>query len=305
MHLSRYWSVVFSALALAAPLHAFADDLPPAQAPVTAVVAAASAPAATEAAATAAALSTADAQPAPVAATGPAVVLSNETVQQPAGPAGHPDQAIAGGEMASDTRGQAERGDAAAQYLLGRTLQDEQQHEAARLWFERAAAQDHAAAVHQLAQLYEQGQGGPKDEHKGFELSLRAAELGWPEAMWDVASRYGAGRVAPRDLLAACTWILRARDHSGGENSSVAEQAREVLPYLERALSLEQLAICRKQASVWPPSAAAALPVARLAAALPSGRAQAKSKRGTRTHVAKSGPRVRATNVSRRRAAAR
>lgn len=156
-------------------------------------------------------------------------------------------------------RAAAERGEAAAQFQVGQALQDEKRPAEARQWFERAAAQDHPAAIHRLARIYEKGEGVAADPQKGFELSLKAAQLGWAEAMWDVANSYGAGRVAPRDLLSACTWILRAREHAGDDKPEITEQARQVLPYLERALSLAQVAACRKQALEWPPTSVQAV----------------------------------------------
>ncbi|MEY4754201.1 MAG: hypothetical protein RJA44_1876, partial [Pseudomonadota bacterium] len=257
MHLSGRWSVLVAGFLLMSALQAQAAE------------AAVSPAAAAEAVAPAAAVPTAEAVPAlaPVAepaaepvAEPTAVVPAPQAVETPASPAtveaapaltpAIPPAAAAD----EDPRPAAERGDAAAQYQLGLKLQDEQQLDEARAWFERAGAQDHPAALHQLAQIYDKGLGVAADPHKGFELSLKAARLGLPEAMWDVATGYGAGRAGPRDLLSACTWILRARDHAGPEAPQMAEQVRQVLPYLERALSLEQVASCRKQAAVWPPT---------------------------------------------------
>jgi hypothetical protein len=289
---------------LSAPLAVRADEpQPPVAAPAAAVV--------TEAHRPAEPVETKTESPSvPVAPQSQApVVLSNESLSA----VSQPNAEAAAAQSApllplADPRSAAEHGDAAAQYLLGQALEGQQHPEEARMWYERAAAQDHAAAIHQLAQLYGKGEGGPQDEHKGFELSLRAAELGWPEAMWDVANSYGAGRVAPRDLLAACTWILRTREHAGTDKPKLAEQATQVLPYLERALSLEQVAACRKQASVWPPSAAAALPARAhtiaVAAVTPSRR-QIGKKHGARVQVSKAKGRVRVVASKRRVAVAR
>ncbi|MEX8517229.1 MAG: tetratricopeptide repeat protein [Leptothrix sp. (in: b-proteobacteria)] len=296
MPLSVRWSTLWVCVLLSAPLAVRADEpLPPVVAPAAAAVTEAHHPA----------------EPVETKTDSPSVsvpVLSNESLSAVSGSNSEAAAAQSAPLPLADPRPAAEHGDAAAQYLLGQTLEGQQHPEEARMWYERAAAQDHAAAIHQLAQLYGKGEGGPQDEHKGFELSLRAAELGWPEAMWDVANSYGAGRVAPRDLLAACTWILRTREHAGTDKPKLAEQATQVLPYLERALSLEQVAACRKQASVWPPSAAAALPArarTTTVAALTPNRRQLGKKRGARVQVSKATSRSRVAASKRRVAVAR
>lgn len=139
----------------------------------------------------------------------------------------------------------------AADYQRGTELVQAGQFEAARTLLERAAALNHPAASHALAGLYAAGQGVPADPARAFELALRSARLGWPAAMWDVADSYGAGRGVTRDLLASCVWMLRVRDHSGDDK--LIEQATQVLPYMERALTLVQMATCHKHGSIWPP----------------------------------------------------
>lgn len=141
----------------------------------------------------------------------------------------------------------------AADYLRGTELVQAGQFEDARTLLERAAALNHPAAPHALAGLYTAGRGVPADPARAFELALRSARLGWPAAMWDVADSYGAGRGVTRDLLASCVWMLRVRDHSGDDK--LIEQATQVLPYMERALTLVQLATCHKHGSIWPPEA--------------------------------------------------
>jgi hypothetical protein len=139
----------------------------------------------------------------------------------------------------------------AADYQRGTELVQAGQFAAARTLLERAAALNHPAAPHALAGLYAAGQGVPANPARAFELALRSAHLGWPAAMWDVADSYGAGRGVTRDLLASCVWMLRVRDHSGDDK--LIEQATQVLPYMERALTLVQMATCHKHGSIWPP----------------------------------------------------
>ena len=104
----------------------------------------------------------------------------------------------------------AEAGYAEAQNSVGSGLQAEQRYEEARTWYERAAAQGHALAINNLGYLYDLGLGVKQDRQKGFELYSRAADLGWGEAMWNLANMYGAGQLGAKDLNMACVWTLRA-----------------------------------------------------------------------------------------------
>ena len=76
----------------------------------------------------------------------------------------------------------AEGGDAECQYQLGSmydlgrgTAVDYQQ---ARLWFEKAAAQDHPTAVAQLGSMYMDGDGVTPSFRRARELNERAIKMG-------------------------------------------------------------------------------------------------------------------------------
>lgn len=147
----------------------------------------------------------------------------------------------------------AEAGHAEAQNSVGSGLQAEKQYAKAMVWYERAAAQDHALATNNLAYLYDIGLGTRRDRQKGFELYSRAADLGWAEAMWNLANMYGAGQVGKPDLVAACTWTVRAQRYAPADHNQLQTQFKRVLPELERTLSADQLAMCRKEGETWAP----------------------------------------------------
>src|SRR5262249_9515754 len=125
---------------------------------------------------------------------------------------------------------------------------------AARRWFEKAAAQGAAEAIHALGYALRYGIGGPCDVGEGFRLELRAARLGHFEAQFSVGVCYSRGegtqsrpsealrwfrRAARngvrdaqynlgRDLRRARSWFLRASKH---EDKGVSSRARR---WLER-----------------------------------------------------------------------
>lgn len=152
----------------------------------------------------------------------------------------------------------AEQGHAEAQNSLGSALQAEKRYSEALPWYEKAAAQNHALAANNLAYLYDLGLGVPQDRHKGFELYSRAANLGWAESMWNIANMYGAGQLGETDMVMACVWTVRAGQFAKDNEQQLKAYVSRVLPQLERTLSTDQLATCKKQAEAWAPSLSAA-----------------------------------------------
>ncbi|MDG3066160.1 tetratricopeptide repeat protein [Thauera mechernichensis] len=149
----------------------------------------------------------------------------------------------------------AERGHAEAQNSLGSGFQAEKRYEEALPWYEKASAQGHALATNNLAYLYDLGLGVKQDRRKGFELYSRAADLGWAEAMWNIANMYGAGQLGEKDLVAACVWAFRARKFAASSERQLLTHLGRVIPYFERSLSAEQLTSCREQSETWAPTA--------------------------------------------------
>jgi len=147
----------------------------------------------------------------------------------------------------------AEGGLAEAQNTVGSMLQEQGQFAEALIWYEKASSQGHARATSNLGFLYDLGRGVPQDRRKGFELYSRAADLGWAEAMWNIANMYGAGQVGEPDLVAACTWIVRAQRFAEPGHQTLHAHFKRVMPRLERMLSPQQLGTCREEGASWTP----------------------------------------------------
>ena len=82
----------------------------------------------------------------------------------------------------------AEGGDAVSQHQLGWMYYTgrggvDVDFKQARAWFEKAAAQDHPAAVGQLALMHVKGEGVTSSLRRARELNKRALELGYLEAV--------------------------------------------------------------------------------------------------------------------------
>ena len=149
----------------------------------------------------------------------------------------------------------ADRGSAEAQNSVGSGLQAEKRYEEALPWYEKASAQGHALATNNLAYFYDLGLGVKQDRRKGFELYSRAADLGWAEAMWNIANMYGAGQLGEKDMVSACVWAMRARKFSAPQERQLQNHLSRVIPQLERMLSPEQLASCNQLSENWAPIA--------------------------------------------------
>lgn len=152
-------------------------------------------------------------------------------------------------------RRSAESGYAEAQNSVGSILQARGQFAEALPWYEKASNQGHALATNNLAYLYDLGRGVPQDRRKGFELYSRAADLGWAEAMWNIANMYGAGQLGKPDLVAACAWTIRAQKYADPKHQALQAQFRRVMPQFQRMLTADQLATCRKDGESWTPQA--------------------------------------------------
>lgn len=150
----------------------------------------------------------------------------------------------------------AEQGHVEAQNSMGSMLQAEKNYVEAKSWYERAAAQGHPMATNSLAYLYDLGLGVPQDRAKGFELYSRAADLGWAEAMWNIANMYGAGQVGKIDMVMACAWAVRANRFAGNQNPRLSAYLTRALPQLGKTLSSEDWATCQQQGNSWSPQQA-------------------------------------------------
>ncbi len=153
---------------------------------------------------------------------------------------------------ASGLQSRAESGDAAAQYLLAKSILGNQPSpediQSALKWlrasvsqnnsnaalylgylyehgqfvsqdyglafenYQIAAREHFAPAENNLATLYQRGQGVAKNEGKAIELYIASAEHGDPVGQLNLASLYYAGRDIPRNYDEAIRWLRLASD---------------------------------------------------------------------------------------------
>ncbi|MBI3503675.1 MAG: sel1 repeat family protein [Proteobacteria bacterium] len=111
----------------------------------------------------------------------------------------------------------AHRGNAEAQYLLGR-MSDEggggialDPREAIR-WYKDSATKDFPKALYALAKAAAVGRGMPQAPEQALEYLTRAAEGDFSPAMLDMASLYDDGRGVEPDRAKAFDWYRRAAD---------------------------------------------------------------------------------------------
>ncbi|MFM2059057.1 MAG: hypothetical protein RLY71_3442 [Pseudomonadota bacterium] len=142
---------------------------------------------------------------------------------------------------------------AEAQSRLGAYHESANQFSQALRWLEKAADQGHARATNKLASMYDFGQGVTKDGSKAIQLYRKAAELGWPEAMWNLANIYGSGRYGETDMQQACIWALRAHTYADPNFPGVLKQYDKRLPLIKHKLGADGMATCRQQAEAWAP----------------------------------------------------
>lgn len=149
----------------------------------------------------------------------------------------------------------AEQGHAGAQNSLGSVFQAEKKYSDALYWYQKAAAQDHPLATSNLAYLYDLGLGVPQDRRMAQELYLRAANLGWAEAMFNLANMYGAGQLGAVDLYQAYIWCDRSARYASPQ-SEVLRRSMECIGFLNRELSSEQLRRAQGESKNWAPNTA-------------------------------------------------
>jgi hypothetical protein len=111
---------------------------------------------------------------------------------------------------ANEYRPLAERGDAEAQYRIGRMYefgngypQDKAQGIA---WIRKAAAQGHADAEQELGVIYATGDGVKQDDVQAVAWFRKAAEHGDATAQYNLGLLYAKGQGVARDYAQAAAW---------------------------------------------------------------------------------------------------
>ncbi len=147
----------------------------------------------------------------------------------------------------------ASQGHAEAQNSMGSALQAEKNMSEAIKWYQRAADQKHALGTNNLAAMYDHGNGVAQDRQKAFALYTRAANLGEPYAMWNLANTHGAGHVGEPSMLLACVWTARTRRYAKSSEIELLSRVTSSEKYLASKLDASQLEECANQAEAWHP----------------------------------------------------
>ncbi len=111
----------------------------------------------------------------------------------------------------------AKAGDAHAQHGLGMLYELGQgvpyaDPKAASEWYQKAADQNYAPALNNLARLYADGRGVKQDVPKAIELWSKAAEAGNVTARFNLGLQYAAGIGVKKDMKKAAEYLLQAAE---------------------------------------------------------------------------------------------
>ena len=111
-------------------------------------------------------------------------------------------------------RDAAEKGDALAQFSLGRAYEDgngvPSDDEQAHLWYRKAADQRLPPAEFAVGMDYARGQGVQFDAQEAVEWIRRAATQGHAGAQYSLGMAYATGKGIERDGRAAIPWFRKA-----------------------------------------------------------------------------------------------
>lgn len=127
----------------------------------------------------------------------------------------------------------AEKGDAHAQYLLGRRYNFgdgvTRNREKAVEWQTRAANQGHATAQYVLGLMYSTGEGVQQDTRQAVAWISRSAEQGLAEAQYALGMMYQTGEDVPRDPEKAAELLgqAAAQGNEGAMRQLSARKAQE------------------------------------------------------------------------------
>jgi TPR repeat protein len=116
----------------------------------------------------------------------------------------------------AEIRAQAERGDADAQYRLGRMCAKgegvPQDYMLAVEWFRKAAQQGNAKGQNAMGTMYASGTGVPQDYMQAIAWYRKAAEQGEMMAQANLGVMYDTGRGVPQDFARAAEWYRKAAE---------------------------------------------------------------------------------------------
>ncbi|KAK3809633.1 MAG: hypothetical protein JOS17DRAFT_765079 [Linnemannia elongata] len=108
----------------------------------------------------------------------------------------------------------AYKGDAQAQFRMGGLFENGQgvamNPEVAMKWYRKSADQGYAAAQNRIGLLYDRGVGVPQDYVQAREWFLKAAGQGSCSAIFNVGAMYHSGQGIEQDYRKAMEWYSRA-----------------------------------------------------------------------------------------------
>src|SRR6266568_281491 len=154
-------------------------------------------------------------------------------------------------KVLAEIRAGADKGDAKAQYELGRaffsgTLGVAKDEAEAVKWFHKAAEQNVADAQFSLGVCYANGRGVAKDDAEAVKWFRKAAEQNFADAQYNLGVYYDSGEGVAKDEVEAYKWWLLA----AGQGS---DDAKYNMTIVENKMSREQIAEGRRLARDFKP----------------------------------------------------
>ncbi len=112
------------------------------------------------------------------------------------------------------------------------------------------------AAQYQLAQLYADGLGTPRNQEAAMRWMKQAAEGDYPLAQYVLGVAYQEGRGVPQDFVLAQFWFNLATDRLDveGQEGEFAEDSMMRRDAVSGQLNSEQMAKARRLTREWRPS---------------------------------------------------
>ncbi len=143
-------------------------------------------------------------------------------------------------KVLAEIRAGADKGDAKAQYELGRaffsgTLGVAKDEAEAVKWFRKAAEQNVADAQYSLGVCYANGQGVTEDDAESVKWFRKAAEQNFADAQYNLGVYYDSGEGVAKDEVEAYKWWLLA----AGQGN---DDAKYNMTIVENKMSREQIA---------------------------------------------------------------
>lgn len=114
----------------------------------------------------------------------------------------------------------AESGNAMAQGHLAQQFEAKQDYANAVYWYKKAAIQGYAGAQHNLANLYEDGNGVSQDHREAFYWYLKAAEQGVVHSQSEVGDKYYFGEGTLQNYKQAFYWYSKAAEQGDCHSQS-------------------------------------------------------------------------------------